>query len=83
MREITLVPVSDQASERGTASPRTSQAVRSISECTDLTANTDSYFPPKYSHNPGFGRPHLYGYGLVTVISTVENICTILQNFSS
>ena len=38
MREITLVPVSDQASERGTASPRTSQAVRSISECTDLTA---------------------------------------------
>ena len=70
MREITLVPVSE-ASDQFTAthgSPRTSQAVRSISQSTVATANTDSFLPPKYSHNPGYARPNLFGHGLVTVI---------------
>ena len=74
MREVTLVPVSEASDQ---CSPRTSQAVRSISQSTDVTANTDSYFPPRYSHNPGYSRPNLFGHGLVTV----ENICLKIQNF--
>ena len=78
MREITLMPVSE-ASEQYTGSPRTSQVVRSISQSTDLTANTNnSYFPPKYSHNPGYYRPNLFEHGLVTV----ENICFERTKFS-
>ena len=74
MREITLIPVSEASDQ---CSPRTSQAVRSISQSTDVTTNTDSYFPPRYSHNPGYCRPNLFEHGLVTV----ENICLKGQNF--